>query len=470
MDPILQQFAEFLNNQVKVKAPANYNTAQLLQQPGGIWNVAGMDNMVVSTHIAPQGLGSVLPAFPDDEDDPRFGFLFGFSDDIGSEPTYPCEDAPTGYMKMGTLTAAFGRIVRQTDTIEIDATLHKQRGAVMNLAMMNEMLSQGSIVNPEPNRNVLDTVTNAQMAMVGVRMERVMAKLLWRGSPANNTAGGGYREFPGLDNQIATGHLDAENGTAIPSADSYIDDFLYNAVDGTTLDIVERLSYMEYFLDDLATRTNMNPMTWALVMRPQLFFELTAVWACRYLSNRCSDFSSGAQLVSVNDDTAVQMRDAMRNGKYLIVNGKQIPVVLDDGIVEKTNTDEASIPSGQFASSIYMVPLRAKGSFPVTYWQYIDYRNIQAQLAALGAGQRNVPFWTDGGTLLWVYRENGYCFDLQAKIEPRCVLRTPHLAGKIQNIRYSPLRHLRDFDAESPYWVNGGTSVGTKTQGYAVWR
>lgn len=474
---IVQLFAQFLEQQIATKAVVgsytvgNANGTQMMNQPNGLWTIPGMDNVVVSTHIAPQGLGPRLPVFADTEDDPRFGFLFGFSDDQGDEPVNPCDDAPSGYMKMGTITAAWGRVARETDTIEIDSTLHTQRGAPINLQLMNEFLSNGSIVNPQPTRSALDTVVEAQMGMVGVLLERKLAKLLWRGNVANNTSGGGYKEFPGLDMQIATGHVDAETGVAIPSADSYIDDYNYVGIDDNGGNIVRRVSFMHYFLSDLAERTNMNPMTFVLVMRPQLFFELTAVWACLYLTDRCRN-DAGAAVVTINDAASVNMRDEMRRGKYLWINGYQVEVVTDDAIIEKTRADNVNIASGSYASNIYMIPLRARGRMPVTYWQYIDYTRVRAQLAGLSAqGLTKPPFWTDGGRLLWVYIENGFCFKLQAKIEPRVVLRTPHLAGKIQNIEYAPLRHLRDFDPESPYWVNGGISVGfPATVGEAVWR
>ena len=61
------------------KVPASVNTATLLTQPNGIFSVAGMDNTVVSTHIAPMGLGATLPAFANSIDDPRYGFLTGFN-------------------------------------------------------------------------------------------------------------------------------------------------------------------------------------------------------------------------------------------------------------------------------------------------------------------------------------------------------------------------------------------------------
>lgn len=448
--------------------PGTANSSILLQQPGGLFTVAGADQTVISTHITPMGLASVLPIFPSNTDDPRYSILTGFSDDYGSEPVGPCDDAPVGYIKAGTLTGAFGHVMRQTNTIVINEVLHEQRGATTNLSLMGQMLGEHPMKPNMSTQDMLDVVTKAEMVSVGVRMERVLATMTWQGTPSANTAGGGYKEFPGLDQQIATGQVDAETNTTMPAVDSTIMDFAYDAVGGSGRDIVEYVSMMEYYLSDVASRTGLDPVTWAICMRPNLFFELTTVWACRYLSDRCTD-SDGNNITTINDHTAVRMRDEMRNGRYLIVNGKTIPVIVDDGIFEHNNINNANLAAAEYASSIYFVPLRIRGTFPVTYWEYVDYRGISRHLSAMGEGGRRVPFWTDGGRFLWVYRDNGYCFDLQTKVEPRVILRTPQLAGRIQHVQYTPLLHTREFDPASPYWVDGGVSTRAITTGNAVW-
>lgn len=452
------------------KAPGNIHSGALLTQPGGLFSVAGIEQNVISTHVAPRGLGAALPEFGSYIDDPRYGFITGFGDDIGTEPIYPCADAPKGYMKSGLLTATFGRIMRQTETIEIDKILHQKRGASTDLRLLGNVLGRGvgMDIGSMNQQAILDMVIEAEMVNVGVSFERKLGQLLWQGAITNNTAGGGYKEFPGLDSQIATGHVDAETNTLMPAADSLILSFNYNAVDGVVLDIVEYLSMLEYYLYDIASRTGLLPVRWAVVMRPDLWFELSAVWPCRYLTNRCST-SGNANPMVINDDNNVRMRDQMRDGLFIVINGRTYPVQLDDGIYEYNSTNSANVGAGEFASSIYMVPLTVRGNFPATYWEYIDYRGVNGQIGAMGNGRNAVPFWTDNGRFLWVYRDNSFCFDLQAKVEPRVVLRTPHLAGKLDYMKYSPLTHLRDSDPSSSYWKDGGVSFRSGNTSYAVW-
>ena len=292
--------------------------------------------------------------------------------------------------------------------------------------------------------------------------------MTWTGSPPNNTAGGGYAEFPGLDNQIATGHVDAVSDTAMPAADSLIMEYGYNYVDGAVLDIVEYLSAMEYYMFRLADTTRLAPVTWAVCMRPELWQYVSMVWPCRYLTNRCTTASNSNPMV-INDDANVRMRDQMRQGSYIDINGRRYPVISDDGIFEHTNANNANVPAGSFASSIYFVPLRVRSSFSTLYWEYIDYRQVRTQLAPMGRGAGLTPFWSDSGRFIWALDAVKTCFDLPATIEPRLVLRTPQLAAKLQHVMYTPLEHLRSFDPQSPYWLDGGVSTRSLPTSYAVW-
>lgn len=470
LDNLIQALQSLKGNKNKAASAASFSTATMLHQPGGIFAVPGMEREVISTHIRPMGIGSSLPAYASAIDDPRFGVLTGFTATTGSEPTNPCDDAPKGYMKGGTLTAQFGRLMRETQTIEIDKVLHEARGAPVNLQLMGSLL--GMMESEISQANVLDLVTQAEMVGVGVQIERKEAVTTWQGNPANNTSGGGYKEYPGLDRQIATGQVDAESNVAMPAADSLIYDFGHTLVDNTTIpnkDIVEYVSMMEYYLFHKAQRQGVAPVTWVIAMRPELWHYLTMVWPCRYYTNRCNTASSTSNIVSINDDFAVRKRDEMRAGMFIEINGRRYNVVVDDGIFEHTNATTAGVGAGTFSSALYFVPIKIRGNFPVTYWQFIDYRNIRRQLSAFGAGARNVPFWTDGGRILWVYVDNGYCFKVQGKVEHRVVLRTPWLAGKIQAVRYAPMQHLNSPFPDSPYFQDGGVSFRSVTSGFHVW-
>ena len=240
-------------------------------------------------------------------------------------------------------------------------------------------------------------------------------------------------------------------------------------VDGDDKDIVEYLSSLMWYLNDVAESTGVTPVQWVIAMRKGLWHELSAVWPCRYNTYRCSvrDTSSIDAVPQVDAADMTLVRDAMRNGNYIDVEGVRYPVITDTGIHEMTPADNANILPGQYASSIYVIPLTITGGFQATYMEYVDYRAAQADVNLL-RGLQN--FWTDNGFYSWAFNDKRWCYDLALKVEPRVVLRTPQLAGRIDAIRYSPLQHERDTDPSSSYFKDGGVSLrGGLSAPYAVW-
>ena len=74
-------------------------------------------------------------------------------------------------------------------------------------------------------------------------------------------------------------------------------------------------------------------MPWAM------FYEITEVWPCAYLTYRCTNIATG-NTAFVDSAEAIRLRDEMRGnvydrtGQYLLIDGVRVPVVLDDGIAE----------------------------------------------------------------------------------------------------------------------------------------
>lgn len=454
------------NGDMHTKTPAQFSTYTNLHGSGGIWAVNGLERDIITAHVRPYGLASALPLIPSVYQDPRFGVLTGFSAAIGNQPDHACDDAPYGYMKACTLTARFGRLRFDTPTIDMnDVMLRLHRGDFTDLMLQGRILGLTDLVpSGLDESSVLNVVTAAEMVTVGVATERALTTQLWQGT------WGTANQFPGLDFQIATGHVDAETNTLCPAVDSDVKDFAYADVCGTTRSIVEYLSMLEYYLTNNATTMGLDPVKWVIVMRPQLFYELTACWPCQYNTNKCATAidsnAIGGVVIDGRDNT--RERDAMRNGRYIDINGNRYDVVLDTGIFEHTSNENGNLLAGEYASTIYMVPLTIRGNMPVTYREYVDYRKAQPDVAQLRGV--NSFFWTDNGIYSWAYEEIKWCYKLSLKTEQRVILRAPHLAGRIDHVKYSPLQHLREPEPTSPYWVDGGVSMRTAMgEPYAVW-
>jgi len=447
------------------KALAGTMTANKLHGTDGLWTCVS-ERDIVTAHIRPTGIANILPFDANVDEDPRYGVLTGYTAASGTEPTNACDDAPSGFVKGCKLTARFGMLRRDTQEIEInkvmlrlnrkDFTDLRQRGRVLGLSNMSPQ-------NVD-ERGIFNIVTKSEMVTAAVLAERELVSQLWQGTWGAGT------QFPGLDSLIATGQVDADLNVACGALDSDVKDFAYDDVEGGGRSIVEYISMLEFYLFFNATRMGFMPATWVWVMRPELWQILTQVWPCQYNTDKCASAVIGAaSRVVIDGRENVAQRDSMRENMTLEVNGRSYSVVVDDGIYEANSSNDNHLAMGEFASTIYFVPLTVTGGFPVTIRQYIDYRHsfFDANVALLNNRQ---DFWSDDGIYLWAIQQINYCYKLALKTEQRIILMTPHLAGKIQNIKYAPLQHLRSMDPSSPYWADGGVSLRDTDDSFdAVW-
>lgn len=479
---LLNKFAAVLEKQTAIieamqphqKAAANVNEAPLLFGDGGLWITPGLEREIITARVKPEGLLAKLPLLGSVMESPIFGAITGVQGDGASPAATPCADNPTGFIKGCNLTAQFGRTAFDTNTIEFDKVmLQVNRGVTTDLRLLGTLLGQDDL-NPSglDDGQILDLVTAAEMIKVGMLFQQGtpqqmgLQEQLWQGTVAGNTPG--YAQFPGLDAQIATGQVDAISDIACSALDSDIKDFNYNNVDGSdSNDIVEYLSMLEFFLFYNAQRMGLLPAKWVIAMRPELWQELTAIWPIAYNTNRGAAVLAGNTRMIVDGGDMIAERDRMRDAMTIAINGRLHDVVTDNGIFESNNINDANVPAGSFASSMYMVPLTITGGFPVTFMEYLDYRRGAGD-AALLRGKEN--FWTDRGIFSWAIENNKWCYKLSAKTEERVLLKTPQLAGRIDNVLYAPLQHLRDPFEESPYNQDGGVSLRRTSSTFAVWK
>lgn len=451
--------------------------------PGGQFGVLGLSQGIISTHTQMNGLMGMLPLESSVDTTPYFPYITGFIRSDQQEKDAFCDDpVDAGQLKTCIQTAQFGRKEFKTRQAEVNRIGQRiNRGEFMDLTLLNPPLvnQMGGIMRQNfALSNQQSALAGRDMLMriveVGVAFQRWLCPTLYTGNPANNSAGGGYAEFPGLDILIGTNKVDAISGDECPSLRSDIKDFNYSLIGDTAAanNIVNVITYMIRILNNKASQHNMDPLQLAIVMREPMFYEITAYWPCEYMSYRCGFSNSNANAgLSTNDFAQVQMRDAMRAGKYLLVDGREIPVIVDDCITEETTADNAAIPIGAFSSDIYVIPMTARGGTLRTIkMQYYDYR--AGTLPAARDGRFPFFFWSDGGLYLWGLKApDNWCVELISKIEPRLILHTPHLAGRITNVAYRPLQHPDDPLPSQPYHVNGGIPDGYPAPSpYSDWK
>ena len=454
-------------------------TTNWIHGPGGILGSSALDQQIISARITPMGLSSVLPVNMSRDTNPEFGFITGMESSGASEPNGVCEDCPSGITQSCIQIAQFGRVCRETKELDIDRTIERINRGEIDYQLINDILGLQprdvfQAVQNADWRTVLNVATAWAMIEVGGMFQQALVPMTFQGNPANNTAGGGYKEFPGLDLLISQGYVDAHTGANCAALDADVKDFNWQdvaAVDANgNMRIVSLLSWLEEFVHRNAVRMRLMPASWVWVMREELWFMLTEIWPTGYFTSRGLAAVPPGTAVAVNGTDLTNLRDSMRSGMYLDVNGRRWPVVIDDGIIEYNEaTGGGNLVAGQFASNIYLVPVTVTGGLQATYYETKDYRFTAAEIAAAPGGLLQNEFWTDDGRFLWTLSRVMWCYILAGKIEPRIILRTPMLSGKLENIAYTPVQHFRDFSEDSDYFVKGGEPSRPAPSFYGPW-
>lgn len=472
--PLLQQAAgrKGLHGGLKHDASGTPISSGYSHGPGGNFTFPGVDPDYFQTVVGNIGIFSQLASVPVTDQNPVFGIVTGVQDITGSEKTENCGNAPTaGLIKNCLTTVPFGRYERATPELELNRLGQtNNRADPMDLRMVGSPINAGGpyAQGPRAPATPADLLLNEisrKFFELNMAFHRLLSVQLWQGDPANNN-GDAYKEFPGFQQQVNTGYVDAETGTACPSVDSDLKDFNYGAIHEQGEALVDAISYLIRTRKNLASRTGMNPVRWVLAMREELFWEITSIWSCSYLVYRCNVTASDGDRVMVNAQDAVRFRDEMRAGNYLLLDGERIEVVLDDGIPEATATTNGNVTEGCFASDIYLIPMSVLGGRAVTYMQHFDYNN--PSLAA-ALGDNLILGRAEGAFLTWP-RQTNQCVVWQSKTEPRLVMRTPWLAGRLQNVMYCPTQHTRQPFPDDPYFVNGGLTERTGPSLFALWQ
>ena len=464
---------------LKHTTPTGTPSTPYMHGPGGLFGVEGISRDLLHTRVMGRGLAWRLPSIANMETDPLYAYITGFQAGTGSNPTTVCSDGKTaGPIKSCLQTAQFGRYTHMTREMEVNRVGQViNRGEFNDLRLLNDPLvpELGKTIFPNMSGKAQLLAASEQLARfleVGEEFVMKLGRQVYTGNPTNNSAGGGYKEFPGLDILIGTNKVDAITGTSCPSLNSDIKDYAYQKVDeeGTSPSIVTTLTAMYRYVSWIAQGTNLDPVSWVFSMRPDLFFEITDVWACQYYSYRCSTFDGDNIDPQPMFDTgdAITMRDAMRNGNYLMIDGTKIPVIIDTMIEEEVSGDSVYIDEGCFASDIYLIPLTIRGGRQVTFMHYFDYN--QGPMKAVRDGSYSNYFWTDGGRYLWHAKPPvNWCVQHIAKTEPRLILLTPQIAGRLTNVQYCPLQHVRDAHPDDDYFVDGGVTERTSPSHYSDW-
>jgi len=458
-----------------LKAPATTPTGTWIHGPGGLFAGTAIDKQVLSLRMHPRGLSSVLRAFPSEFTNPQYGYLTGIVEEDGqTQPSDECSTCLHAITQTCTQTAQFGRICGESKTLTIQRALERVNRGDIDYQLVNDLFGPDfardffrGVRRIDKNR-IMQLAVAWAMVEAGVIMQNLGVPMVWQGNPANNV-GTGYMEFPGLDILISTNKVDAITSTTCPALYSDVKNFGYNRVNSTdaagNFRIVRFMEYMEAYLYHNASRQNFLPVEHVIAMKPELWYELSMVWPTAWMTTRNIVLPAG----NTNFLDATRIREMVREMQQSMtiwLNGRRYPVVLDDGIFEYTNVNDANVPAGSFASNIYFVPLRVLGQRDVCFLEHLDYRVGRQEIAD---ARLQYVYWTDDGRFLWTHETTKFCFTISGEVKPRIVLLTPQLAGRINYVLYTPAQHFRSWDQDSDYFFKGGVSERPSPSLWSDW-
>ncbi len=466
---LIRQFMANQGQGTRYKTVSSTPSTIMGHGPGGLFSAPGLAKPLFTAMLLPRlGLQARLTVKPTQETNPLFGIITGVTASSGDNPVGVCDDPPTaGVAKLCTHTFVFGRHSRQSRLLDLD-----RAGKIINRSDFTDFMIYGNAMAGAGDNPVAPSIPGMDPASIarnevakalwelGVSWSRDFARQIYAGNPTNNTAGGGYKEFYGLDVLINTGYRDAETGVACPAADSIIYSFGNQDVKTNPSGIVRLLTYVYRNLKYIAGRTNLNPVTWTICMPFSLFYEITEVWPITYATYREAALVPAGSTQFVDSSYVQKIRDDMRGnlydytGQYLLIDGQQVPVTIDDAITETQS-------GASFRSDMYFVPLTVLGGMDVTYMEYFDYDSPGGSMELARAFAPGDMFYTsDSGRFLWHKKPpTNFCVQMLSKCEPRVLLLTPFLAARVTDVQYTPLEHERSWDPSSGYFYDGGKTA-----------
>lgn len=472
-------FADAMLKAQKATA-GNQSTTNLIHGRGSLFGgvAVGIEPDVVSAMMHWTGLADHLPRNGVRTMEVLQPFITGVEPTSSTEPNDECGDCISGETEACIQHFPTGRVCRETQTMSADKVIERLNRGDIDLTLLNDQLGSESAWHPGDSFASLGGAQLMQIATAWALLFELpplfmhaLGPMVYAGNPANNQ-GDGYREFRGLDLLINTGFVDAFTNTTCVALDSDVKNFAYGDVETVVVESFHQtLEMAAAYVMRKARAQRLTPVTWAVVMRPELWQIYSGLIPTQaVMSALMRQMAQLPARMTINMDGAsiVQERDRLREAMTVPLNGRLYPVILDDGIAEindNNDADDALVP-GQYASDVYLVPITYLGARPATRIDYKDFRFISADVRATDGLIGDFYKPSPDGRFMWTWVKNGWCFKIQAKIEPRIILKTPQLAARIQNVMYQPQQHMASPNPDSPYFQKGGVSFRTPATYY----
>lgn len=288
---------------------------------------------------------------------------------------------------------------------------------------------------------------------LGSEIERQLEKEMWQGVVGTDSGiRGWWKDMNSLSSLVKTGYADAiaAGNPLCPAADSVV--VSWNAMVDATVsgrNIVSAFSDAYYAMTDLAESVGMGGTMFGWFLRKEQFRALTQVWACSYLTARCSSSNAGQPIV-VSGEEQTRLREGMQNGRYLLIDGVEVPVYFTDGIP----LDQLGGGANKtLRADAFLLPIGWNG-IPLINLEYKDMGNEAAQILA-NMVYTSAMFLNNGMYLLTKNEKEG-CIEFSLSSKMRMFLEAPFLAARIDDIIFNYQAPTRVADPGTTYFYQNG--------------
>lgn len=426
----------------------------------GAFSAPGVRPDMLSTLGRPRTFAGQLNPMRSEYTDELLEVSTGVTAGAGTNATGFCGNPPVvGQMKVCQQIYQFGSYYIKTNLNAVGLTGQLRNRADVPRNILN-MPPQMNPLIPDLLYRLTDTRDQLayELFLIGIDLERTLETVLIQGDITQAytaTELGWITEFNGLDGQIKTGYADNVTNLACPAMDSAI--ITFGADVGATIaggdgrNIVTATSDLWYGLQDRASVVGMAGVDYAFIMRKEAFRAIVENYACQYNTHRCQSLGTVGNPFVVDTRDANEIRLAMQNGQYLLVDGVQVPVIFSEGIPQDTPADST------WQSDIYLVPFSWQG-VPLLRLEYFPMDNAYASAMSTAFRGANIDTLNNGMYLVG-RRDTGLCVEWHFQSRMRLILEAPWLAGRIDNVQYTtnsaPMKN--SIPGQSLY-VNGGIS------------
>jgi len=472
------------------------------QGPGGLASGPREPRVLNAMELPRQGLMRSLPLYPSTKAHQNIGIITGLTETTNpdgstpvTEPIGCCDDYPqAGLMTMCEWCSPWGMFGRQSRIFSlcqddgycdtpmevIGEVLRARRSggsggsdsrrpgrggrgrggrrrrrneagryAPRDYGRGGSAFPDGMIVN---ERNILNSTYDKAMFELAATFQRDMAPMYFSGNPQANQ--GVFRPFKGLASIINTGYVDAVSGKPCPAADSLV----VSAKDVLGVDkVCENAAGFVNLVTQLVDHSKQTAYDMGLGIIDGVFIGpswmrncIIRMWVCGYGGCSCCGeamgvASLGGQQMTTMTSEATQMRDEMMSGSYIVVDGMEIPWIVDDSDTYSKYNPATGVRTGR----LFFTPMTVmNGAIPIFYQQYRPWNTEELMRVMRNwspDGYFDPQGSPNGAWLLFKKPPQNLCLQIAGVTKRRLSHHAPFLAWQMTDIECCTYVGPRNF-------------------------